>query len=240
MPLQSTTYPVFLLSLQTIFKFINMQTPQSAYRILALDDHPMVLEGITHLLSANSTCDVRGVTASTDLFALLDEGHCFDLFILDLELPDVDGFEALKGIRQHCPDASILIYTMHEEPWILARLVSLSIQGVVSKNRPVATLVEAVEAIRQGDTYYNDAFTRQLKSLTDDAVRTPMKSSPAFQLSERELQVLRCISQGMTTPEISGRLFLSTNTVGTYRHRLMTKFEAHNVVQLIAKAQRFL
>ena len=217
-----------------------MQAQQPQYRILALDDHPMVLEGITHLLEADGSNTVQGVGSSAELFEQLSGGQRFDLFILDLELPDVDGFEALKTIRRQCPKAAILIYTMHEEPWVLARLARLDIQGVVSKNRPVSTLVEAIDAICKGETYYNEAFLQQLELLTSEQPVDPMKSSPAFQLSEREQQVLRCISEGMTTPEIADRLFLSTNTVGTYRHRLMTKFKAHNVAQLITKAQRFL
>ena len=217
-----------------------MLSTNTTYRILALDDHPMVLEGIKHMLSTIPDAEVQGMAESSQLISLITEGQHFDLFILDLELPDVDGFEVLKIIRQSCPEAAFLIYTMHEEPWILARLARLDIQGVVSKNRPVSTLIEAVKAIREGGTYYNDAFIQQLELLTREQPADTMKSSPAFQLSEREQQVLQCISKGMTTPEISERLFISKNTVGTYRHRLMTKFEAHNVAQLIAKAQRFL
>ena len=216
----------------------SMLSTNTPYRILALDDHPMVLEGIKHMLSSIPDTEVQGMAESSQLIDHIGAGQRFDLFILDLELPDVDGFEVLKTIRQSCPEAAFLIYTMHEEPWILARLARLDIQGVVSKNRPVSALLEAVKAIREGGTYYNDAFIQQLQLLASDDDKT--KSAPAFQLSERELQVLQCISKGMTTPEISDRLFISKNTVGTYRHRLMTKFEAHNVAQLIAKAQRFL
>lgn len=216
-----------------------MLSTNTPYRILALDDHPMVLEGIKHMLSTIPDMEVQGLAESSQLIDLIGAGQRFDLFILDLELPDVDGFEVLKTIHQSCPEAAFLIYTMHEEPWILARLARLDIQGVVSKNRPVSALLEAVKAIREGGTYYNDAFIQQLQLLASDDDKT--KGSPvAFQLSERELQVLQCICKGMTTPEISDRLFISKNTVGTYRHRLMTKFEAHNVAQLIAKAQRFL
>ncbi len=217
-----------------------MQQPEKLYRIIALDDHPMVLEGISHILTAMPNVTVEGVTSQSQLLEQLEGGRQFDLFILDLELPDANGFEVLKTIRQQCPNAAILIYTMHEEPWILARLARLSIQGVVSKNCPVGTLVEAISVIREGDTYYNEAFLRQLELLSDEKPSDKMASSPVFQLSEREQQVLQCISEGMTTPEISDRLFISTNTVGTYRLRLMKKFDAHNVAQLIAKAQRFL
>ncbi|MBQ3630373.1 MAG: response regulator transcription factor [Prevotella sp.] len=216
-----------------------MQQPEKLYRIIALDDHPMVLEGISHILTAMPNVTVEGVTSQRQLLEQLEGGRQFDLFILDLELSDADGFDVLKAIRHHAPDTAVLIYTMHEEPWILARLARLDIQGVVSKSNPVGKLSEAVAVIRDGGTYYNEALMQQLAILTDNNTDV-MKSSPAFQLSEREQQVLQCISEGMTTPEISDRLFISTNTVGTYRLRLMKKFDAHNVAQLIAKAQRFL
>ncbi len=217
-----------------------MLSTNTPYRILALDDHPMVLEGITHLLSTDPSIEVEGVTSSVQLFSILDSGQLFNLFILDLELPDTDGFEVLKLIRKYVPDTAILIYTMHEEPWILARLAHLDIQGVVSKSKPVSTLKEAVNAIRLGDTYYDDAFLEQLEIAMERGDSSQLQLGPAFQLSDRELQVLRYINQGLTTPEISKALFLSPNTVGTYRLRLMRKFDAHNVAQLIFKARKFL
>ena len=218
-----------------------MSQPQPPYRILALDDHPMVLEGIRHLLSQTADILCEGVTNHQQLTQLLQAGQQFDLFILDLELPDADGFEVLKSIRQHCPDTAILIYTMHEEPWMLARLARLDIQGVVSKSHPVSRLTDAVEAIHQGDTYYNEAFLEQLNILTDGHQdKADVSMGSFFHLSEREQQVLEYLSRGLSTSEIAAKLFLSPNTIGTYRLRLMRKFDAHNVAQLISKARRFL
>lgn len=217
-----------------------MKTSEATYRIVALDDHPMVLEGIGHILKATPHSDFHPVTSSAQLQTLLDDGSRFDLFILDLELPDADGFDVLKTIRRHCPDAAILIYTMHEEPWVLARLACLDIQGVVSKGQPVGKLTEAVATIREGSTYYNQAFLEQLQIVMEKGGSTDLTPNASFQLSERELQVLRCISRGLSNKETAAELFISTNTVGTYRLRLMRKFDAHNVAQLIAKGRRFL
>ena len=210
------------------------QKIESNYSILALDDHPMVLEGISHLLDGY---DVITCTETTQLLSLLDEGCKPHLFILDLEMPDADGFETVKTIRRQCPEAAILIYTMHGEPWVLTRLARLDIQGVVSKALPVSTLQQAVETIRQGGTFFDEDFLRQLHQAGTAAKQPPYMPHPAFQITEREQQVLQCIAQGMTTPEIAQHLYLSENTVGTYRRRLMTKFDAHNVAQLISKAQ---
>jgi len=154
-------------------------------------------------------------------------------------MPDSDGFEALKQIRRHCPHCAILIYTMHEEPWVLARLARLNIQGAVSKALPVSTLQQAVETIRQGNTFFDESFIGIIEQATEgQPASLPYMASPAFKLSEREQQVLSCIAEGLTTPEIAARLYLSENTVGTYRRRLMTKFDAHTAAQLVRKAFR--
>lgn len=215
-----------------------MKNPTSSYTILVLDDHPVVLEGIKRLLSAEPDMQVEGVTHSSQLFRLLEQGRRFQLFILDLELPDTDGFEAMATIRSHCPEAAILIYTMHEEPWILARLARLNIQGVVSKSSAVEELSKAVEAIRNGQNYYNETFVELLAQLQQQGGADV--SGPTFSLSDREQEVLRCISEGLTTNEIAERLFISQNTVGTYRRRLMTKLNAHNVAQLIANGRKYI
>ena len=213
---------------------------ENEYRILALDDHPVVLEGVQYLLQKQSGVVCTGITTIEELLERLQKGERFHLFILDLELPDSDGFGAFSIIREQCPEASILIYTMHEEPWLLARLSHFDIQGVVSKNDDVVKLIEAVRAIRRGRTYYNEAYSEQLRILQSGVTSYPETMGDAFKLSQREYTVLELISKGLTTPEIAHRLFISTNTVGTYRRRLMIKFNVHNVAQLINKGKKFL
>ena len=121
---------------------------ENEYRILALDDHPVVLEGVQYLLQKQSGVVCTGITTIEELLERLQKGERFHLFILDLELPDSDGFGAFSIIREQCPEASILIYTMHEEPWLLARLSHFDIQGVVSKNDDVVKLTGAAEVKR--------------------------------------------------------------------------------------------
>lgn len=217
-----------------------MPQPERTYRTIALDDHPMVIEGINHILTSLAGVSNEGITKASQMMELLGQGQCFDLFILDLELPDADGFEVISAIRRHCPAAAILIYTMHQEPWILARLVRLDIQGVVSKDNAVTVLVEAVEAIRRGGTWFDEAYLQQLQTHLSANDQVANSRGQAFTLTGREEEVLRCIARGLTTAQIAEELYLSKNTVGTYRRRLMTKFGTHNVAQLISKARRFL
>lgn len=212
-------------------------TQPTAYRIIALDDHPMVIEGIGHILSTLDGVSHRGLTKTAEMMQMLQQGDRFDLFILDLELPDADGFDTIASIRRHCPQAAILIYTMHQEPWMLARLAQLNLQGVVSKSNAVAVLVEAVEAIRAGGIWFDDEYLQLVKTNigTTASPGGPDYDGPA--LSEREKQVLRCIVEGLSTKAIAERLYISENTVGTHRMHLMQKLGTHNVAQLISKGQ---
>ena len=216
------------------------QPDNTTYRIISLDDHPMVIEGLSHILFSFEGISHKGISKASEMTALLAEGQCFDLFILDMELPDADGFEVLSSIRRHCPKAAILIYTMHEEPWILARLASLDIQGVVSKSQPVTMLVKTIEAIRGGGTFFDENFLQMFRQFDGSAMSSADKASMKITLSDREQEVLRCIAGGLTTAQIAEALFLSQNTVSTYRKRLMTKFGTHNVAQLICKARQYI
>ncbi len=198
---------------------------------MALDDHPVVLEGLRHLLvSRLEGVECDGVSCRDDMLALIGGGRSYDLFILDLELADDDGFKTVAAIRRLQSGAAILIYTMHEEPWLMAKLAKLDIQGFVSKDSEVERLTEAVDAIMHGRVSFGEPLAGYLGS-ADSGVASVRDTAA---LSQREQQVLALIARGMTTQQIADELFVSTNTIGTYRHRLMSKLGAHNVAQLIA------
>ena len=231
-PLQKKR-PKLIKSFFVIFAFQMQQIENvQKYRVMALDDHPVVLEGVKHLLvSTAKDVECHGVTSHHDLMALLEKGYKYELFILDLELPDSKGFEIIATIDHYCPEAAKLVYTMHEEPWIIARLAGQNIQGFVSKDSEVEKLLEAVNTIRQGGVSYNATFLQY-------AIVNGTEGHARVELSEREQQVLDYISKGMNTQQIANKLFISPNTVGTYRRRLMSKFDAHNVAQLLARSGR--
>ena len=130
------------------------EKPNNNYRVLALDDHPVVIEGLKHVLSDHGgNIAFNGVTTTAALHDLLKQGEHYDFFILDLELPDGDSFAEIATIRSYCPGAAILIYTMHEEPWVVARLAKLDIQGIISKANTIGSVAKAVEAIRRGGEF---------------------------------------------------------------------------------------
>lgn len=202
------------------------------YKILAVDDHPVVLEGIRLIVTQIDGVQCTGLTSVEELkHTLLMEDY--DMYILDLEFPDTDGFCVIKDIHEHKPDSHIVIYTMHEEPWVLAKLVDLEIDGVISKNAEAEELYRAVETVKEGGTHFNEAFLKLVRK----RVGCIPSNGNVFKLSEREREVLLHLSKGLSTSEIADIMFLSVNTIQTYRKRLMAKVKAKNVAELVIKGR---
>ena len=153
----------------------------------------------------------------------------FDLCIIDLELPDTNGFKLIDFLHNQIPECRILIYTMHEEPWVISKLAHQAIHGAVSKNNSIQELATAIKEIKNGNKYFCKTFSEQLGRNSITHIRK------VPELSKREKEVLALLSQGLSTSEIANKIFLSTNTVHTYRKRLMEKLEAKNVAELVYK-----
>lgn len=206
---------------------------QKTYRILVVDDHPIVTEGIVAVAGQLEGVECKGICQAGQLEQLPD-AETFNLCIADLELPGINGFQLIDLLHKQMPKCRILIYTMHEEPWVTAKLSELNIDGAVSKNTGIDELSTAIGRLRNGKKYFSDAFT-ELDTEKANATHHPLHK--LLKLSRREKEVLTYLSQGLSTPEISRLMFLSTNTVQTYRKRLMEKLEARNVVELVRKGK---
>ena len=130
---------------------------ENNFRILAIDDHPIVLQGIQTLATDldNVSCATR-----TDLrLEDLPDDTDFDLCILDLGLCGKQSGDFIARLRTRMPSCRILVYTMHEEPWIANELVGLDVEGAVSKNSPLDELQQAIEHLRCGLSYYDRTMT---------------------------------------------------------------------------------
>lgn len=121
---------------------------------------------------------------------------------------------------------------MHEDPWVIAKLSALPIHGAVSKNDDIGELPRAVTALLNEEKHFSRAFLELNKHGAHASMPHVLP-----ELSAREKEILACLSQGMNTEDISRALFISVNTVKTYRKRLMEKLEARNVAELVSKGK---
>ena len=200
-------------------------------RILVVDDHDLELQGLKRIVEC-SLPEIKNVcTASSGQEALLlIASQRFNLFVLDMELPDISGMDIIVRIREKDPQARIIVNTMHEEIWFIKNLIQCSVDGILFKSIDSTKIAEAIRRVLDGETYYCPYA---------EHVRAQMKRSDEGRREEltlRELDVLKRISEGKNTQEIAQELCVSTNTVDTHRRHLMDKLDARNVADLIMTA----
>lgn len=200
-------------------------------RILLVDDHDLVLQGLKRIVEC-SLPEIKNVCTASSGYevGLLAASQHFDLFVLDMELPDVSGLELISTLRNLDPQACILVNTMHEEIWYIKNLLQCGVNGILFKSTDSGKITEAIRRVLAGETYYCPYA---------EYVRTQMKrleEKRPEDLTLRELDVLKRISEGKNTQEIARELCVSTNTVDTHRRHLMEKMGARNVADLIMTA----
>lgn len=192
-------------------------------RIIIVDDHPILAEGIASLLDGkgNGHDIVKVRTGSEAVCAV--SSSTFDLAVVDLSLPDIDGMELIRSLRKSNSRLLIVVYTMHDEPWVMKELQLVKADAVVLKNDDMDELILAVESVCIGIPYYSARFKR----LADDAQRV---------LTMREADILQYVSDGLQSNEIAKRLFVTENTIEYHRRKLMKRFGANNNASLVSMA----
>ena len=205
---------------------MDNQFALSHMKIAVVDDHDLVREGMTAILASHNVNNVTKFSTAMSLVDQLDAGAEFDFYIIDLEMPDLDGFVLIEMIRARNPVAHIIVSTVHDEIWTLRKLLARDVNAILYKSGEGSEIITAIEEILKGNNYYCEDVHKALK-IADDSSLYP---------STRELEVLYQISQGKTSREIAAAMFVTENTVEAHRKALFTKLGAVNVADLIVKA----
>lgn len=188
-------------------------------RILVADDHQIVRAGLKNLLAEYKEFDVAGEAGSgTDALKMVRESD-WDVVLLDISMPDMNGIDTLKQIKRSKPDLPVLILTMHPEDHYAINLLRAGANGYVCKECAPEQLVGAIRTVASGRRYVSPALGDQLAGdLSGDG-----KNALHTELSEREFQVFCKLAAGQAVSEIADELFLSVKTVSTYRSRILEK-----------------
>ena len=198
-------------------------------RILIVDDHPIVRQGLRQTLA--DAADIGEIVeAATPQEALdLVGARDWDVVILDIGLPGRGGLEVLKDIKQEKPRLPVLVLSMHSEDQFAVRAIRAGAAGYLTKEAAPAKLVDAIRRIASGGRYISSEVAERLAvELTIDATQ-PLHAL----LSDREFDVLRLIASGQTVGDIAERLALSVKTVSTYRARILQKMRMKNNAELM-------
>ncbi|MDO4165282.1 MAG: response regulator transcription factor [Bacteroides sp.] len=200
--------------------------------ILVVDDHSLVLEGICKVVNKMSEVVVADAVTSGLKASELIAKRDYDIYILDVSIPDMSGFDLIAQIRELNENARIIVNTMHEEVWTVNRLAQSGVNAVVLKASASTELVEAVRSVLKGEPYTCARFA----SISQKLNRNSSELLPRDVPTKRECDVLQALGKGLNTHEIANLLQISENTVETFRKRLMAKFGAKNAIDLVVKA----
>lgn len=198
---------------------------RSASNVLVIDDHQIVLFGIATLLASCPGVGsvTKAVSAEEEL--ALPQCPCFDIVIVDVELEGMSGFDLIPRLRKLNPGISVIFHSMHEEIWVIRRMMNSGADAIVLKGGSLDELKLAVECVSRGEKYFSSRYEEYCKGMDDSNL-----------LTSREIEVLRFIGDGLKTSEIADRLYVSSNTVEFHRKQILRKLGTGNMAELIKKA----
>jgi two-component system, NarL family, invasion response regulator UvrY len=204
------------------------RNPTMPPRILIVDDHAIVRAGLRQLIADEVNLEATG-DASTGAEAIAQvRANDWDLVLLDINLPDRNGLEVLKQIKQEKPGLAVLIMSMHPEDRFAVQFLRSGASGYMAKNASPADMVKAIQTVLSGHKYISATVAELLAGELDTNSEKPLHGT----LSEREYEIFRKLAGGRTVSGIAAELCISVKTVSTYRARILEKMNMRHNAEL--------
>lgn len=205
----------------------------SAARIVVVDDHPMVREGLRGCLSHEPEFTLCGEAEDETSGMQLVRSELPQLVITDLSLKSGHGIDLARRIRTELPDIRVLILSMHDDVLYAERALRAGANGYINKQEPRERLIEAIRMVLAGGIYLGAEMTQRILSRLS---HSESGADPIQQLTDRELQVFQLIGQGQTTREIAQALNRSIHTIETHREKIKRKLDLTSANDLVQQA----
>jgi two-component system, NarL family, invasion response regulator UvrY len=203
-------------------------------RVLIVDDHAVVRQGLKQIVGAEPDMRVTGEAANANELLALARHEPYDVVVLDIHMPGISGLDALKELKHDHPQLPVLILSMHPEDQVAVRTLKMGASGYLTKESAPEELVRAIHKVVSGGRYISPTLAERLA----DNITTGTDGPPHERLSSREYQVLCLIGSGIGVNHIAAELNLSVKTVSTYRARILEKLQMKSTGDLIAYAIR--
>lgn len=192
-------------------------------KILLADDHTIVLDGLKAVLKSNEALEVVGeVKNGEEVLAFLAAHHA-DVIVLDINMPVLDGINCARRVKQKYPHVRIIILTMYAQKAFLEEIVRIGVDGCLLKSNSGQELSDAIERVMGGKSYYDRINNFVVER--DDAFQ--------FKLSNREIEIVKLLAEGLTSIQIADKLFIAEHTVKTHRKNILRKTGVSNTTQLV-------
>jgi len=203
-------------------------------RVLLVDDHQLILDGLKSLLKHIDNLVVAGeANNGREALRLLDIFNV-DVVLMDIDMPVMNGIEALKEIKRIKPLIKVIILSMHNESGMVKNLLGIGADGYLLKSTSQDELIRAITKVANGDKYFSTDVTLALLNHSQSSFQAPKQQIET--LTIREEEILKLIAEGFSNREIGARLFISHRTVDTHRTNMMKKLNTANIAGLISYA----
>lgn len=201
-------------------------------KVLLADDHTIILDGLHMVLSNDEEIEVIGTAGNGDEVLAFLERNKTDLIVLDINMPKMDGITCARILKKEFPWIKIIILTMYPQRSFVDEIIKIGIDGCLLKNNTGKELIEAIKRVMNGKSYFDT-----LKSFTDEKDEVFQ-----FKLTKRELEIIKCLADGLSSPQMAEKLFISEHTVRTHRKNILKKTGMASTSQLVryATEQQFI
>ena len=209
--------------------------PSPPGRILLVDDHPIVRQGLAELIQQEPDLSVCGEASDASEALKAIAASQPDIAIVDISLRDTSGIELVKDIKIHRPDLPVLVLSMHDETLYAERALRAGARGYVMKEEATEKLMTAIRTVLEGRMYLSQRMSARLLSQFVDG-SPERRGSPVERLSDRELQVFELIGRGLGTRQIAESLHLSVKTIESHRENIKGKLKLTSAAELMQHA----
>jgi two-component system, NarL family, invasion response regulator UvrY len=198
--------------------------------VMIVDDHTLIRETWSFLLGRNENFEVIAEVGDGQKAIDIARDKRPNIVLLDINMTPLNGFDVLKMIRKQSPGSKVIAVSMHSQPAYAKKMLRMGAKGYVTKNSPRQEMLDAILDVNNGNTY----ICQEVKNILSDQMLSEEDNTAGLnQLSEREIEVINQIRDGLSSKEIADRLAISIKTVEVHRHNILKKLKVKNTASLI-------
>ena len=208
--------------------------------ILIVDDHPLFREGLKTIIARNPGYDVIGEAGSGREALKMIKKLKPDLALLDISLPDQSGIELISDMQHTSPQTQVIIISMHSKIDYIVKAFQAGARGYITKESAPKKLQQGIRTVLKGDYFMDTSISRKvIKKLAEIPANEKKSLDNAYDnLTPREQEIMGKVAEGLSTKEISERLFISPKTVENHRSSIMRKLDLHSTIEIARYAAK--
>ena len=215
-----------------------MMSSTSTIRVLVVDDHAVVLQGLTTQINNEPDMTVAAIAADAEE-AITKAGKCKpDIMLMDIELPGLDAFVAAQEVLERLPQVRVIFLSAFVYDKYIERALQVKAWGYISKSEPFHTVCDAIREVSRGWVYYSREIKARIVSTPNGPTLGPHPTTRRERLTVRELELLGYLARGMSTKDIARAMHISTKTVEGHKARISKRLDIHDRVELARYAFR--